>query len=432
MSERDKWLQGLQSLLDKVLTPIISDTEMRKKFLTPDMMKIWATAFTHETVSPTDNYEELEYVGDGLLKAIFPKYLRKEFPCFNKADYTELNTAYMSKMVQAQLAKKLGLTEYILVKGIDKAILNLETDVFESFIGALDTVADIITDDKGFKYCYSMIHHLFEDIVIDEEKIKGSAKTQVIQMFVRFDLPKPKEISSGYTVSVESTELFKSFLRSKGINKNILGKSSSSSEEDSENATYSHVINLLHENKLITIHKEKIIKNSDKVDFTVELTKEHLNFINTLGAVPRDGTAKDAIPIVITNPVIGYAEAATKKEASYKAYENALKTLRSHNVNLKNVRNGKRIMDMLLDSIVFPYTKAAYERLEKEGYVDMYFFIPRKLVTPKGAVIELVGIKHENNREREVALAYIHAKDRDNGHSYAKAKLLEMYGSHQI
>ena len=36
---------------------------------------VWIRAFTSETYDPTFNYEDLEYVGDRILKVVFIKYL---------------------------------------------------------------------------------------------------------------------------------------------------------------------------------------------------------------------------------------------------------------------------------------------------------------------------------------------------------------------
>ncbi len=110
MIEVNQWLHRLQLFIDRLLEPIIKDRKARNRYLDEKAMAIWMIAFTHETVSMTDNYEELEFLGDAILKAVFPKYLMQRFPNLKKGDYTELNTAYMSKMMQARLSRELGLS----------------------------------------------------------------------------------------------------------------------------------------------------------------------------------------------------------------------------------------------------------------------------------------------------------------------------------
>lgn len=345
-----QWLQRLQLFLNKLLEPIIPDQAQRNRYLEPRAMVIWARAFTHETVSPSDNYEDLEFLGDAMLKASFPKYLMRRLPHLHKGEYTELNVFYMSKLRQAELSRRLGFGEYILVTGIDRAILNLETDVFESFFGALDTISDMITPGLGFANCYNMIIHIFKDIEIDESKGRGSAKTQVIQIFVRFDLPKPVEIA-------DETDRF-------------------------------------------------------NIKFSVRLQPEHIAFLRSYGVEIRD-------------PLIGYGQAPTKADASSKAYAQALETLADHGITTEWAEEAKQARDFM-DPSVAPYVAAASARLQKEGFDTMYFFVPRKTVTPKGAIVQLVGVRPTGQHE---VLTYTYATERENSYRAAKTLVVQQYAS---
>lgn len=346
--DTQEWLQRLQLFINKLLTPIIKNQKDRNKYLDKNAMVVWARAFTHETASPTDNYEDLEFLGDAILKAVFPKYLMNRLPKLHKGEYTELNVAYMSKIMQAQLSRKLGLGDYIRVVGIERAILNLETDVFESFFGALDTISDSIFFGLGFGNCYNMITYIFSDEEIDEKKGSGSAKTQVLQMFVRFDLPKPE-----------------------------------ASVDDS---------------------------NKYDVKFTVKLLEEHLEFLKTYN-------------VYITNPIIGFASAGTKKEAEFEAYTNAFNTLAEYGITTDWAAEAKQYRDFL-DPAVAEYVPLATERLEREGFVSMYFFIPRKTVTPKGAIVQLIGVKGDG---RQQLLSFTYTSDRENSYRNAKALVVRQY-----
>lgn len=345
-----QWLQRLQLFLDKLLTPILPNRTTRNFYLQPKSMAIWATAFTHETVSPSDNYEDLEFLGDAILKAVFPKYLMRRLPHLHKGEYTELNVYYMSKMRQAELARKMGLSEYIRVAGIDRAILNLETDVFESFFGALDTISDMSSPGLGFANCYNMIIHIFQDIEIDESKGRGSPKTQVIQIFVRFDLPKPVE-------AVDESNRF-------------------------------------------------------HAKFSVSLRPEHLEFLRSYG-------------VNIVDAVIGYGEGSTKTEAEKEAYSNALDLLAEYGITTPWAEEAKQARDFM-DPSVAPYVPTALERLKREGFQTMYFFIPRKTVTPKGAIVQLVGVRANGNHE---VLSYTYATERENSYNAAKTLVVKQYAS---
>jgi len=346
--EQIKWLQGLQSFLNDTLRPIIKDQSTRNLYLNMNAMVIWARAFTHETYSPTDNYEDLEYFGDAILKAVFAKYLMKRFPTFHKSEYTELNVAYMSKIMQAQLSRKLGFGPYIRIKGLDRAILNLETDVFESFFGALDAVSDMITPGLGFANCYNMIIHIFSDVDMDEKKARGAVKTRVIQIFSRFGLPKPEEIS------------------------------------------------------------DETLRFTAK--FAVVLPQESINFLRTYS-------------VNIENPTIGYAEAPTKAEAEYEAYTRADELLSSYGVTTEWAEEAKQQRDFS-DPLVAQYVPAASSRLQREGFASMYLFIPRKTSTPKGAVVQLVGVRPNGQHE---VISYTYSTDKDNRHRGGKALVVQQY-----
>lgn len=251
--EHLQWLQSLQSFLNTLLTPILPKDEVRYKYLGATQMAIWETAFTHETVSPSNNYEDLEYLGDMVLKYVFPKYMMARMPHLSKSEYTELNVAYMSKMYQARLAQEMGLPQYVRVQGLDRVILNIEADSFESFFGALDRVTDTVVQGLGVNNCYKMITHLFSTREIDETKGQGSAKTQVIQMFVRFELPKPREIvednPGAYftTFRVELPDENIQFLRKYGVivRDRIIGQATGATKKEAEVEAYNDALRKL-------------------------------------------------------------------------------------------------------------------------------------------------------------------------------------------
>lgn len=419
-----QWLQRLQSFLNKLLQPIIKDQSERNKYLmgsltkdqtlrgyTKPPMAIWAQAFTHETFSPSDNYEDLEFLGDAMLKAVFPKYLMKRLPHLHKGEYTELNIHYMSKIKQAELCQKMGLGNFIRVTGIDRAILNLETDVFESFFGALDTVSDMVTPGIGFANCYNMIIEIFKDITIDESRSKGSPKTQVIQIFVRFDLPKPKERSPGTEVIIKGTPRLMSILN-KDVRNPVLATASSTKDSDAYYDAYKQLISLLTDMNLITVEDEKISTQSKTTEFSVILGKPHIDFLAGYG-------------ININNPVIGHAYASTKKEAEFEAYKQALETLNKLGINNEWADDEKQRRDFS-DPAIAPYIDAIGKRMAKEGFVSVYFFIPRKTVTLEGSIVQLVGVRQNGTSE---VLSYTYATDRENGYSEGKLTVVKQYAS---
>ena len=405
----DPWLQSLRSFLNTTLARIIDSANERNKYLTPEAMVIWTRAFTHETVSPSDNYEDLEFLGDAILKAVFPKYLMKRFPYLHKGEYTELNVAYMSKMTQAELSRKLGLNNYIRVKGLDRSILNLDTDVFEAFFGALDEVSDLIFKGLGILNCYKMIIDIFKDFEIDESRGKGSAKTQVIQIFVRFDLPEPEQRTPGTNVQIVASE---QLAKAVGSRDRIIGNATAASEKEARNGALFQSMSVLRDAGLLEIFEENITKKreDENVTFAVKLRPQHLKFLESYG-------------VKIANPIIGYGEAPTKKEAEIIAYDNALKFLESLGIDTEWAEEAKLALDFSGEDIE-RFIPAATRRYQAEGFESIYFFIPRKTVTKRGAVIQLVGIRPDDKHE---VLKVVHATDNENSYRAAKVRLVREY-----
>ena len=193
-----------------------------------------------------------------------------------------------------------------------------------------------------------MIVFIFKDIPLDESKGRGSPKTQVIQIFVRFDLPKPIEIPD---------------------------------EIDKFN-----------------------------VSFSVSLTPEHIEFLRSYG-------------VNLPRAIIGQARAPTKKEAEAEAYQQALDTLAGYGITTQWAEEEKQQRDFS-DPAVAPFVAKASQRLQLEGYASMYFFIPRKTVTPRGAVVQLIGVRPDGNDE---VLTYLYATERENSYRAAKAQLVRQY-----
>lgn len=409
-SQELKWLQSLQSFLNELLTPIISDKTKRYKFLGAEQMRIWARAFTHETVSPTNNYEDLEYSGDTVLKWAFPKYMKRRFPKLDKAELTELHSHYMSKMTQASLSRKMGLPEHIRVTGMDRAILNLETDAFESFFGALEAVGDSLVDGTGTVYCYNMIIHLFKDVEIDENAAWGSAKTQVLQLFSRFDLPKVIEQSPGTKVVITVSEQLQRMLGRSYAN-NIIAQTSANRAKDAEYEAYRTVISALESRNLLDVTIGHSLEKGP-ITFAIDLRDEHIKFLSQFG-------------VSVNNPTIGYATGATKKEAEMEAYKNALATLNSIGLSTQWAEATK-IKMALADPAFADIMPFIDDKRQREGYDYIYFFIPRKTVTNKGAIVELVGVRSDGVH---IVLSHTFGVDRESGFLQSKRKVLEEYAT---
>lgn len=416
------WVIRLKEMISKILLNII-DKEDLEYYFDENAMKIWILAFTNETYSPSDNNEDLEYLGDIVLKSVFPKWLMKKFPKLHKNDYTELNTRYMSKIKQGELGYEMGFSKLdgkpphlIRTKGVDIMTINLVADAFEAFFGALDTISDNIREGLGYINCYDMIHYLFKDKKITDA---GShAKTQIQQLFTRFELPKPIEISDeGKEIQIKlSAKMILYFKQNKIKTPEFLSYSNEKKD------AYKQAIFSLQKLGLIIVNEiTQTNKNKEKQMFDVKLTNNHINFLKNYG-------------IELNNSIIGHGEAPTKKDAEFKAYFNALDFLSKIRVELAPegittswAEKNKLLLD-ISNPIVEKYLIPVAKKLSSEQYVSFEFVTPAKTSEKKNALMQLVGIKR-NGDKYVLSSTKVDQKDRKNGNILARAILMENYSN---
>lgn len=409
MNVSEDYLKKLQSHLNKILSPIIPDDNLRFKYLEPRAMVIWVRAMTHETLSPTDNYEDLEYAGDAVLKWCFPKYIIKRFPDKHKGDYTEINSSYMSKIYQAQLTRDLGLSGFIRSQGLDRTILNLETDVFESFFGALEEISDMIQDGLGSIMCYNMITHIFKNRDINVDKGQASIKTQVDQIFTRFELGKLKTTNVGLGIEINIL-LNEDLAKAYGINSLLGSATNNKYDKAKEEASLDAIETLVQLGFIRVVDKPQSKTNNPTVTFTISLNPRQKAFLESYG-------------IKLNNSVIGQATGSTKKEAEFEAYKAAANFLNKLGITSEWADKQKQIRDFS-DPLIEPHLKNLGNKIKNDGYVSLYFFVPRKTSTTKGAVVQLIGVK-ENGEN--VVLSYVYSTDRENSYNKAKAQVVMDY-----
>jgi len=416
------WVVRLKEMISKILLNIIQKEDLEYYF-TESAMKIWILAFTNETYSPSDNNEDLEYLGDIVLKSCFPKWLMRKFPKLHKNDYTELNTRYMSKIEQGKLGYEMGFSKLdgkkphmIRTKGVDIITINLVADAFEAFFGALDTISDNIRDGLGYINCYDMIHYLFKDKKITDA---GShPKTQIQQLFTRFELPIPFEKSDeGKEIKITLTPKTVLYLKQNKIKPPEL-LSYSNEKKDG----YKQAIAALQ--KLDLIKVTEIVqsnKNKDRQMFDVILTNKHLKFLKNYG-------------ITLNNNIIGHGEAPTKKDAEFKAYTNALDFLSKISVESapEGITTSWAEKNKLLLDISHPeveqYLIPVAKKLSSEKYVSFEFVTPAKTSEKKNALMQLIGIK-ANGDKYVLSSIKVDQKDRKNGNIIARSMLMKNYAN---
>ncbi len=74
-------------------------------------------ALTHSTVSAEQNYEQLEFVGDAVVKLAAAAFLLRQFADLKVGDFTALRSQLVSDRSLATIADDLGFDRYLLVGG---------------------------------------------------------------------------------------------------------------------------------------------------------------------------------------------------------------------------------------------------------------------------------------------------------------------------
>lgn len=156
----------------------------RDQFTDVEGMKLFLKAVTSPTYSK-DNYQELEFTGDGIIKGILSQYIPRRFPglASGESKYSKKGTGegVLSKtrrMLEqsktlADCALKLGFWDFVLADDDTKATNRKKTleDVFEAFIGALVEIVDQrVRSGLGYAFAYNYVQAALDDIDIDISK----------------------------------------------------------------------------------------------------------------------------------------------------------------------------------------------------------------------------------------------------------------------
>jgi ribonuclease-3 len=117
---------------------------VQKLGLSPDAPVQWHLldlALTHPTVSDLANYEQLEFVGDAVVRLVAAVVLWEHYIDCSVGDFAAIRSVLVSDRILAKLAREYGLELYLLVAGsatADQAGQESRlADSFEAVLGAL-------------------------------------------------------------------------------------------------------------------------------------------------------------------------------------------------------------------------------------------------------------------------------------------------------
>lgn len=192
-SPENLWFRGLQKYLSNLIPKIVPEEQRQQVFIQQGpMSNVWLPVFTGANYDVRHNYESFEFWGDKVSGLVFSRFLRRHFPNLTASEMTTLTQYYMSKDFQPELAKKLGLDQFVrVIAPGGKALSGTQfekvlEDVFEAFFGGLVEIAE---DSYGLgtaiDYANNLMELSMEGIEVDLSKGRGVSKTILLQLFTR-------------------------------------------------------------------------------------------------------------------------------------------------------------------------------------------------------------------------------------------------------
>jgi len=119
--------------------------KLLKKLGLTDLSKVnWTLlnlALTHPSVSQKDNYEQLEFVGDAVVRLIAAELLKETYPDLPVGEYAAIRSVIVSDRFLFEISEQYGIENYLLiapnVRGDKMGRVSRLADAFEAVLGAL-------------------------------------------------------------------------------------------------------------------------------------------------------------------------------------------------------------------------------------------------------------------------------------------------------
>jgi dsRNA-specific ribonuclease len=172
-------------------------SEQYRELLTDEQgMKLFLIAITHPTVDPVNNYQELEFIGDGILKGILGQYIVRRFPNLpttttkkgtKEGILTKIRRSLEQEKTLGQIGLKLGFWDYIICDEEVKATNRnkILEDAYEAFIGAMVEIIDEkVKKGLGYMYAYNFVASSLNERQIDiSSKALDTAITRLFELY---------------------------------------------------------------------------------------------------------------------------------------------------------------------------------------------------------------------------------------------------------
>jgi ribonuclease-3 len=202
-------------------------------------------ALTHPSISRTDNYEQLEFVGDSVIRLICAELLLETYPQEPVGEFAAIRSIVVSDRVLAQLAESYGIEPYLIIgtnaTGNPAGRQSWLADAFEAVLGALYLSTrnmDLIRPwlDRALKLKAQQVRSdparlNYKDALQEwtQRKYKILPEYKVVEN-------KEFKLSSSHTVKNKSSPSEERFLAEVWLNDKCLGKGYGRSKKASQQA----------------------------------------------------------------------------------------------------------------------------------------------------------------------------------------------------
>lgn len=146
-------------------------------------------ALTHRSFQKQNN-ERLEFLGDSILGFIVAESLYHQFPRAPEGDLTKMRARLVRQSTLADLARKLGISDFLILGEGELKSGGSERDSILS--DALEAVFGAVYLDGGYRNAKTIVLKLFADklIEINTEDLKDN-KTRLQEMLQKKEKPLP-------------------------------------------------------------------------------------------------------------------------------------------------------------------------------------------------------------------------------------------------
>ncbi len=230
---------------DKLLNDFLQKFDLKFKNTKLLNQALCHTSYTNENnLDVSLSYERLEFLGDAVLKLCISKFLYNDFENYQEGVLTKLRAEAVSDKCIAVWAKRMGLSELIILgknekkhKGAVKE--SILACAFEAVLGAIF----LEYKTKGLDKAYNFLIDNFKDDIFEINKnIKTLNPKAILQEYTQ---SKNHKLPEYITVKEEGLEHDKTFFVEVKYNNKLIGQGFAKSiKEAQQNAAREGLLNL--------------------------------------------------------------------------------------------------------------------------------------------------------------------------------------------